>query len=75
MKKCGENKMKERIFELQLDVKNPDTPFAVTRSIGTSSGDLVQVFATFQLQLVQLLRELHEEDIRDKIYEKDNIPF
>lgn len=68
---------KEVIYSLTLDVKHPDIPFAVQKSISSQSGDLVKVFAHFQLQLVTLLRQMHEEELdeeRAKYYDND-IPF
>ena len=65
----------ERIYSLRLDIKNPDIPFKVTKSICTESGDLIQVFSNFQLQLVQLLKELKEEEILAIRMENDDIPF
>lgn len=72
---------KERIYELRLDIKNPDLPFAIERSIAVSSGDLIQVFSKFQLDLVKLLRDLHEEEMdeaRANLMEElgdNDIPF
>ena len=63
----------KRIFKLTLDVKNPDIPFRVIHSVSSESGDLVKVFAHFQLELVRLLRQLKEEDERNKV--DDEIPF
>lgn len=65
----------ERIFELTLDVKDPDVPFQIKKSIGVSSGDLIQVFSQFQVQLVQLLKELHEEELLEVRMQNDDIPF
>lgn len=70
--------MPERIFDLRLDVKNPDTPFAVNRSISVQSGDLVEVFSRFQIELVRLLRELHDEDLQEQLKlhgADDDVPF
>ena len=75
--------MKERIYKLTLDVKNPDVPFSVLKSIASESGNLVQVFARFQLMLVQLLAQIKEEETNEKIEDalrklgvaKDDIPF
>lgn len=67
--------MAEVIYSLRLDIKKPDVPFAVQKSICSESGDLVKVFSHFQLQLVQLLRELHEEEIQAIRMENDDIPF
>ena len=67
--------MNERIFELTLYIKEPNLPFKFNKQISTSSGDLVQVFATFQIQLVQLLKELHEEELNELRMGNDNIPF
>lgn len=67
--------MKEKIYELRLDVKNPDVPFAIERSISSSSGDLIKVFSQFQLELVQLLQRLHEDEILELRIQADDIPF
>lgn len=66
---------KERIYDLRLDIKKPDVPFAIERSIGVQSGDLVQVFAKFQIELIKLLKELHQEEILEIRMENDDIPF
>jgi hypothetical protein len=65
---------KERIFVLTLDVKDPDTPFKVERSVSVESGDLTYVLSNFPLKLVQLLRELEKEDSHD-MGADDDIPF
>ena len=68
--------MRERIYSLRLDIKNSDLPFAIERSICSESGDLIKVFAQFQLQLVQLFQEFNKEEIeilREQI--GDDIPF
>lgn len=69
--------MPEYIYSLTLDVKRADVPFRVVRSIGTESGDLIKVFSHFQLQLAQLLKDLHEEEISElrRISVDDDIPF
>jgi len=67
-----------KIYQLTLDIKNPDVPFTIEKSISTSSGDLIIVFSQFQLQLVQLLRELHEENLKEQLALhglNDDIPF
>lgn len=66
--------MSERIYSLRLDIKNPDLPFAVEKSICSESGDLIKVFAQFQLMLVQLLNEIHKSELMKQI-EDDDIPF
>jgi len=65
----------ERIYSLRLDVKEPNVPFAVGKSICVESGDILQVFSRFQLELVRLLKELHEEEIRELRITDDDIPF
>jgi hypothetical protein len=68
-------KITERRYDLRLDIKDPDVPFSVGRSIAASSGDLVQVFSMFQIELVRLLRELHEEEMMELRLKDDDIPF
>lgn len=65
--------MKERIYSLRLDIKNSDIPFAVERSIGVESGNLVEVFSRFQIELVNLLQDLAQEEKAEMI--DDDIPF
>jgi len=69
--------MKEYIYNLTLSIKDPDIPFAIVKSIRTQSGDLIKVFSQFQLQLVQLLKELHEENLNELKRKEvdDDIPF
>lgn len=78
MKPKGGN-MSEKIFELRLDVKTPNIPFVVEKSIAVSSGDLIVVFAQFNLKLIQLLKMLQEDElaeIKEQMYNgPDNIPF
>ena len=69
--------MKEKIFSLTLDIKNPDAPFAIQRSISVESGDLTKVLSEFPLKLHQLLKEIHKEEIDElrKDNYDDDIPF
>lgn len=62
-----------KIYCLTLDIKNPDIPFKIERSIGVQSGDLIQVFAKFQLELIRFLTEMHEDEMIKKY--DDDIPF
>lgn len=66
---------KEVIYSLTLDIKSPDVPFAVQKSISEQSGDLIVVFSRFQLALVQLLQKLKEEEISELRSKDDDIPF
>lgn len=69
---------KEKIYSLRLDIKNPDIPFTVEKSICTESGDLIQVFSGFQLELVKLMRQLHQEELDERGPNpafNDDIPF
>lgn len=66
-----EKTTKERRYKLTLTVMDPDIPFVVKHQIGAESGDLVWVFAQFQLELIRLLKKLNEDD---KLKE-DDIPF
>lgn len=67
--------MTEKIYDLTLSIKNPDVPFQVERSIGVQSGNLIEVFAKFQLELIILLKELHDEELAVIRMEDDDIPF
>lgn len=67
--------MKERIFSLRLDIKEPNIPFAVGKSIGVESGDLIEVFSRFQILLVRLLEELKKEELDELRNTDDDIPF
>ena len=67
---------REYIFDLTLTVKDPNVPFKILRSTGVQSGDLIQVFSRFQLQLVQLLKELHEVELLEvRMQNDEEIPF
>ena len=69
--------MGEKIYSLILSIRNPDVPFVLERSIGVESGDLLEVFARFQLELVRFVREMHEEKIKEieRKLINDDIPF
>ena len=66
-----EKTTKERRYKLTLTVMDPDIPFKVVHQIGAESGDLVWVFAQFQLELIRLLKKLNEDDE----LKEDDIPF
>lgn len=57
-------------YDLTLDIKNPDVPFKIERSIGVQGGSLIEVFSKFHIELIRLLEELKQEAIDD-----DDIPF
>ena len=65
---------KEYIYDLQLQVKDPDVPFTSKRSIGVQSGDLVEVFSKFLLEFSRLMREMVDEERREQGID-DDIPF
>jgi len=72
---------KEVIYKLTLDIKDSNIPFIIKKSISSESGDLIKVFSSFQLCLIQLLKEIHDEEINSiKFGEEgkdieDDIPF
>jgi len=70
---------KEVIYKLTLDIKDSNLPFTIKKSISSESGDLIKVFSSFQLYLIQLLEEIHNEEINEIREERkeieDDIPF
>ena len=67
----------EKIYSLGLDIKDADTPFLIEKSIRVESGNLVETFAKFQLELVEfMLKQIAEEVNKERMKNvDDDIPF
>lgn len=61
------------IFELHLSVKSSEIPFEVPIHGRIETNDLVELASKFAILLVQIQRELHEEEIQN--LRLDDIPF
>jgi hypothetical protein len=65
----------EKTYRLTLDISDPDVPFKVERSIYSESRNMAQTFSLFSIELIRLLRELHDKELLERQMQNDDIPF
>ena len=65
----------EKVYCLTLDIKNDKR--VIERSISEESGDLTVVLSKFPLALHRLLKEIHEDEVRElrRQIEENDVPF
>lgn len=69
-----------KIFSIELVVKDPNSPFNVEYCQLWESGDIVWILAQFNLNLIKVLKEIHEQDLKEQLAlhglnPDDDIPF